>query len=124
MSIGLLTGQFPTLREVKDRVNYIIKYYQRVERKRIITVTADYTITLEDHTILVDATSGAVTITLPKAYEAFEFIFEIKKIDSSANTVTIDGDGSETIDDATTQIISNQYDCLTVQSDQTEWWIK
>lgn len=117
--IGFRFGE----REVRDRINHLLKYFQRVQKKRIKTVTADYTITLEDHTILVDATSAAVTITLPKAYNAFEYIFNVKKIDSTANTVTIDGDGAETIDDSTTQIITTQYDCVTVQSDKTEYWI-
>jgi hypothetical protein len=49
--------------------------------------------------------------------------FYIKKIDSSANAVTIDGNGSETIDGSATQVIVTQNVCLTVVSDGTEWWI-
>jgi hypothetical protein len=116
-------GKNPTEFRLRDSVNSILKRFERVQKKRIIEVSSAYTITLEDHTILVDATSGAVTITLPKAYNGFEYLFNVKKIDSSANTVTIDGDGSEKIDGATTKVISTQYDSITIQSDKTEWWI-
>lgn len=117
-------NRLPKIEEVSDTINYILTYYQKVQRKRIQQVTANYTILLdEDHTVLVDATSGAVTITLPIAKNSDEYIFNIKKIDSSANAVTIDGNGSETIDDSTTYVISSQYDSITVQSDGTEWWI-
>lgn len=122
MAYRLLTskaGQW----DIVQGINYILKYFERVQKKRIIEVTADYTITLEDHTILCDATSGNITVTLPTAYLGDEYYFNIKKVDSSANTVTIDGSGSETVDGATTKVISTQYDCVTIQSDGAEWWI-
>ena len=40
-----------------------------------------------------------------------------------ANQVTIDADGSETIDDETTQTLPSQYDSIHIVSDGTEWWI-
>jgi hypothetical protein len=47
--------------------------------------------------------------------------FYIKKIDATANAVTISG--TETIDGSATQVIVTQNVCLTVVSDGTEWWI-
>jgi hypothetical protein len=82
-----------------------------------------YTALSSDRTIICDCTSGNITVNLPAAADVSKIIYEIKKIDSSANTVTIDGDGSETIDDSTTKVISSQYDAITVQSDGSEWWI-
>ncbi len=85
--------------------------------------TANYTATVNDAFIPVDATSGAVTITLKPAAQAKGKRITVKKTDSSSNTVTVDANGSETIDDALTQIISYQYDSICMMSDGSEWWI-
>ena len=61
-------------------------------------------------------TFGCFTCDLENGYH-------IKKIDISANAITVDGNGSETIDDGATAIITTQYECITVVSDGTEWWI-
>lgn len=89
----------------------------------IVTKTANYTATATDHTILCDATGGAFTITLPAAASHTGRIYAIKKIDASVNAVTIDGNASETIDGALTQVIATQYTNLQIQSDGANWWI-
>ena len=86
-----------------------------------VTKTANYTAASEV-VIICDATSGDLTITLPTAVGITGRIYYIKRIDGSANTVTVDGNGSETIDDGLTITLS-QYDCLQIVSDGTEWWI-
>ena len=75
-----------------------------------------------DDVILVDASGGAVTITLPAAATAKKELC-IKKIDTSGFVVTIDGSGSETIDDSTTLLLATPYDAVRIISDGTEWWI-
>ena len=85
------------------------------------SVTADYTVTINDSFLAVDATAGAVTVTLAPAAEFIGKRITIKKIDSSANAVTVSG--SETIDGAATQVITVQYDAICVMSDGTESWI-
>lgn len=87
------------------------------------TITSSDTLTLLDEVIFVDASGGAVTVTLPTVADKTNKRYNIKKIDSSANAVTIDGDGSETIDDTTTRILSSQYDAVVIQNDGSEWWI-
>lgn len=61
----------------------------------VITVTSNYTITQDDDMILVDASGGAITITMPTAEIAARFKkrtgFYIKKIDSTSNNITIQG---------------------------------
>ncbi len=58
----------------------------------VTTVTTDYTLDEDDNIVLVDATSGNITITLPDATAMVRRgIYYIKKIDSTANTVTIVG---------------------------------
>jgi len=71
---------------------------------------------------LVDATGGAITINLPTAVSNTARI-DIKKIDSSVNAVTIDGDGGETIDGELTAVASLQYENITHISDNTNWMV-
>lgn len=83
----------------------------------IVTKTANYTLVSTDYTIRADATSGAITMTLPASPTAGR-IYNIKKIDSSVNTVTIAGNGYN-IDGAASTVIVTQYTNLTIQYDGT-----
>ena len=87
----------------------------------ISTQTANYTILATDGTILVDATGGAVTITLPTPVSGKKYI--VKKIDTSANNVTIATTGGATIDGAATQTTGVAYQTYVLQSDGTNWYI-
>jgi hypothetical protein len=89
---------------------------------RDVTATTDNA-EVNDNVILADATSNNITITLPPVAEAEGMLLRVKKIDSSVNTVTVDGDGTETIDGATTNVLSAQYDQVTIYCDGVEWWI-
>lgn len=87
------------------------------------TKTTNYTATSTDGIILVDATSGVVTITLPAASTRKEL--HIKKIDASANAVTISRAGSDTIEGSTSKSLAAQYNSYTIYSDgSTTWYIK
>jgi hypothetical protein len=87
------------------------------------SVSANTTLTSAHHTVLVDATGGARTITLPAASGCSGRIYCIKKTDASGNAVTVDGNASETIDGSTTNSLSSQYDGVTIQSDGSNWHI-
>lgn len=89
----------------------------------VTTKTANYTATSFDQDILVDATSGPVTINLPTAVGRTDPI-TIKKIDSSGNAVTIDGAGSETIDGALTRVLSTQWDYATLLPSGAAWFVR
>lgn len=89
----------------------------------VVTKVGDYTVTLSDDVILSDASAGAVTITLPGADSAVNHRFYIKKIDSSANTVTVDGAGSDTIDGGATAVLTAENESITIVSDGTGWHI-
>lgn len=89
----------------------------------VTSVSTNTTLGVSNAIVLVDASGGAVTITLPTAASANGRHYTIKKIDSSANAVTIDGDGAETIDGATTQSLAVQYDALQVVSNGTAWFV-
>jgi hypothetical protein len=89
----------------------------------VMPVTSAYTVSLNDAFVPVNATSGAITVTLPKVAECKGKMIVIKKTDASANAVTVDGNGSETIDGATTNALSSQYDSVSLMSDGTQWLI-
>jgi hypothetical protein len=95
-----------------------------VDKIAVTSKTAGYTaVAGTDKVILCDATSASFTITLPAVSGNTGISFIIKKTDSTANTVTIDGSGSETIDGALTQIISTQYQSFTIVCNGTSWSI-
>jgi hypothetical protein len=73
--------------------------------------------------VLVSATGAARTVNLPAAADSRQKQYHIKKTDATANAVTIDPDGSETIDGAATAALSGQYDNVHIYCDGTEWHI-
>ena len=89
----------------------------------VTTKTSNYTLTTTDYFVLVNATSGAVTITLPTAAGISGREFVIKKIDSSSNVVTVDGGGAETIDGTTTFDLEYQDESINIISNNTNWYI-
>lgn len=83
-----------------------------------LTVAAgNITLTNTDETIVCD---GAFTVTLPPAADISGKNYYIKN--EGTGMITVDADSSETIDDELTQTL-NQYDCLHIYSDATEWHI-
>ena len=89
----------------------------------ITTKNTAYTATANDETILANVSAGAFAITLPTAVGATGKTYCIKKIDSSANAVTVNTTSSQTIDGATSRLLTNQYDAIQVQSDGAHWFI-
>lgn len=72
--------------------------------------------------LLCDTSSGNITIDLNAAADDNQGMIIIKKT-ASANTVTIDANGAETIDGAATQVISTQWESITIISDGSAWFI-
>ncbi len=97
--------------------------YRPVAITNLVTVTTTYSVLSTDYTVLGDATSGAVSVTLPLASAQTGKIYVIKKIDSSVNAVTVARSGADTIDGATSVSLLTQYQFTVVQSDGTNWWI-
>jgi hypothetical protein len=89
----------------------------------ITTKNANYSATSSDETILGNASTSNITITLPTAVGATGKTYVVKKIDSSANTVTMATTSSQTIDGTLTRVFSNQYTGAQVQTDGSNWYI-
>jgi len=92
----------------------------------IRSVSTDQTLnpTSTDYTITVDASGGNRTINLPNtASTTVGRIFNIKKTDSSGNSVFIDAFGTQTIDGNTVRTSTVQYTNVQIQSDGTNWQV-
>lgn len=91
--------------------------------KALVTKTGNYTATTVDCTILGNAATGNITITLPTAASVAGRFYVVKKIDSTANTVTVATTSAQTIDGQSSKVLSIQYDGIQVQSDNANWVI-
>lgn len=89
----------------------------------ISTKVANYTVQLSDTVILANCSGGSRLYTLPSALSASGRIFYFKKIDATANAMTIQANGSELIDFANTQSTTTQGESFTIVSDGAQWWI-
>lgn len=83
-----------------------------------------YTVDASDQNkiLLVDTSGGNVDIDLQASAAAgngFELI--VKKIDATANTVSVNGDAAETIDGSNTQTLTRQYETITPIADAANW---
>jgi len=84
----------------------------------VVTVTSAYTATTADTVILCN---GTFTVTLLTAVGIPDHRVSIKNV--GTGVVTIDGNGSETIDGGTTAVLSIQYDQIGIVSDNSNWQI-
>jgi len=88
-------------------------------KQNYVTKTGAYTATDADYVI--DCTSGTFTVTLPASSGRTGRILIIKN--SGAGTITVDGNGAETIDGAATYSLAVQYATVQIMSDGTNWKI-
>lgn len=91
-------------------------------RARLVTGAA--TLALTDHGRLIeaDATSGAFAITLPGVVPATSaYRVAIKRVDGSANPLTILRSGAATIDGQTSIGLPRQWDTVTLACDGANW---
>jgi len=87
-----------------------------------VVKASSYVMTSNDDIILANAAGGVLTITLPTAVGSTK-VYAVKKIDSSANTVTVATTGGQTIDGGATAVMKVQYACVTVASDGANWFV-
>lgn len=85
-----------------------------------LTPTSPYTAT-NQNVIMWDCTSGNKVVQLPAS--SLGFTVTVKKIDSSANTITLTPTGAQTIDGAANLVISTQYKSVTLIGDGLVWFV-
>lgn len=90
-------------------------------RKRdfLRTISSNYT-AVDADAVLVDASAGAITITLPEVTLAARVI--VKKTDSSVNAITVATPGSETIDGLASLTLANKNEAYSLISDGVNWY--
>lgn len=97
-------------------VNISGAYFSRSITTAYISKIANYTLTSADY--LVDCTANTFTVTLPTAVSLVGRTYIIKN--SGAGTITLDGDGTETIDNLSSISISSGKS-YTVTSNGANW---
>ena len=83
-----------------------------------VQINATYTVLSTD--FLIDCTSGTFTVNLPSAVGVGGKIYQIKN--SGTGTITVDANGSQTIDGSLTKTLANK-DVLQITSDGSNWLI-
>jgi hypothetical protein len=90
---------------------------------QVAEIDSTYTVDIYDTVILAKTAGSAFTATLPEAASVprgHEKVF--KKIDASANDLTVSRAGTDTIDGANTKVLGAQYDYLRIVSDGVSAW--
>ncbi|HWV66943.1 hypothetical protein [Chitinophaga sp.] len=91
---------------------------------KIRTATGNEALAETDNTLLVNAGTGAVTITLPPVTNIAGRVYTIKKIAGSIdNAVTLQPQGGAQIEGGTNYIIYNNYTYVTIQTDGSNWYV-
>ena len=83
---------------------------------------ATTTLTQNDYTAIFDATTGNLIANLPSSVASPGRVYIIKKGDATANTVTIDAFGADTIDGAGTLVLTAANQRSKIQSDGNGVW--
>lgn len=120
----LIGDNLATLRDDEVRIgglNHFMVLPGAIELATI-TVTSDYTIDSGNNStvVFVDAASNPVTVTLPAAEDGRTILF--KRLDATANAVSIATPGSETIDGLASEPLNDQYDAHRLVSDGVNWF--
>ncbi len=90
----------------------------------VSTKTANYTILTGDCFLAADCTSGNITFTLPPSSGNTGRIFYCKKIDTTSNTLTIVGNGSDVVEFGLLAPLNTQGQSLSfIANGGTGYWV-
>lgn len=88
----------------------------------IINTDSPYTLDIDATTVLLaDPTSGAITVNLPAVASSSQRWVLVMNV-GTTNALTLDGNASETINGATTFVMSTQYDWALLYCDGSAWY--
>lgn len=111
-------------RSVQLCVEFLFTIFDRVKYpvQELSSFTSDVTLDQEKSVVLADAASGDIAITLPNSADTPNGrTYSIKKIDATANAVTVSGDAD--IDGISSIVITSQYDSYTIVKNGGDWFI-
>lgn len=94
----------------------------RTRSHKVRVVTADYTVAQDDEIIEADCAASGITVTLPvsQSYPGKEV--RIVKIDSSSNSMFVEGTGGEEISGLSEVEIDTPFDSLRVYANGIDAW--
>jgi len=95
----------------------------RAQEGSVINLTTSATISIKNDIVICDATSGAITVGLPSAVISKGRQLFLNKNDSSANTVVIEGYGSESIGAFSSITLNDQNSNCLLVSNGSSWAI-
>ena len=95
--------------------------YAPVRAFTSVSGAASTTLTGFDGTLFVTATAAG-SVVLPNTTKCKGRIYTVKKVDSSANAVTITDVSGANVESSTSLALSSQYATAKLQSDGTQWW--
>lgn len=122
---GVKTAIGSTSTPIVTDANFEGGHSVKVTNANAATYTVDSGAGTDDYIIQSNYTAtGAQTITLPAVATNSGRVLIIKDADGNAgaNNITIDGNASETIDGATTYVISTNYGSVKIYCDGNEWF--
>ena len=86
----------------------------------VIEITSDYT--ADNETVIIcDASLGNFTVNLPSVNDSEDRIYYIKKIDGYNSVVTLQPNGSETIDGTTSRQMIDENSTFVIIATKHEW---
>lgn len=92
-----------------------------IGRSNVVSIANTYTINSNDCVILANSASTAFTINLPAVSTNTGLHVYIKKVDSSANVISVDGNSAEKIDNELIQYVNVYGDCMEIICNGTGW---
>ena len=96
-------------------------------RELIVSTISNLSLTVNSQTVLCDATSGAINITLPSPSSCFggnrSLRVSIQKTDTTTNNVTVLPNSTETLVGETSQILNSEGDIFNFITDGTNWYL-
>jgi len=111
-----------TPERVKEEVKSILRRLNLIENRKLNFTSETRAFDVISDVTFVSCPFGNVTARLPSAFSKLGSNYILKKTDN-INTVTIQADGSETIDGSNTYPLTTQYQVVNLFSDGTEWHI-
>lgn len=108
------------IRKAAERINWLLR--TTVGENRVVRgVTESGSIADSDYFLPIDASAGDIIINLPPAAEGRELA--VKRMDATANTVTLAATGSDTIDGGSTMSMTTQYQAFTLIAAPGQWCV-
>lgn len=115
-----IEGNTASLRVVITKA--VLGYVGSSGRNVVLNPTSPYTAQNND-IVIWDCTAGNKILNLPAAAASSNFRIDVKKIDASSNTITVDPNGAELIEGGATAVITTQYEAISTVPDGGAWWI-